>query len=199
MLEQLVIYEPFHGDLNIVGFYFSQNWTIIFRMNIMLRWRTLETTDWDHELMRNLFTEVVNQERRRIFFLISSNTIMLLCATSGIAPLEAPFIFHRGRAAATKTSLLHHEVWSSDENFSWKMQTMQPDRRLYSSAERPQSILVSDHQMEVCGPINIRLFGVVDVKICKTFCPPPSVFHWNSKGNKTCKGSRGASAPSLGD
>lgn len=199
MLKQLVIYEPFHGDLNIVGFYFSQNWTIIFRMNIMLRWRTLETTDWDHELMRNLFTEVVNQERRRIFFLISSNTIMLLCATSGIAPLEAPLIFHRGRAAATKTSLLHHEVWSSDENFFWKMQTMQPDRRLYSSAERPQSILVSDHQMEVCGPINIRLFGVVDVKICKTFCPPPSVFHWNSKGNKTCKVSRGASAPLLGD
>lgn len=199
MLKQLVIYEPFHGDLNIVGFYFTQNWTIIFRMNIMLRWRTLETTDWDHELMRNLFTEVVNQERRRIFFLISSNTIMLLCATSGIAPLEAPFIFHRGRAAATKTSLLHHEVWSSDENFFWKMQTMQPDRRLYSSAERPQSILVSDHQMEVCGPINVCLFGVVDVKICKTFCPPPSVFHWNSKGNKTCKVSRGASAPSLGD
>lgn len=151
---------------------------------------------WTHE--ESVYWGSESREKEA-HFLISSNTIMLLCATSGITPLEAPFIFHRGRAAATKTSLLHHEVWSSDENFFWKMQTMQPDRRLYSSAERPQSILVSDHQMEVCGPINIRLFGVVDVKICKTFCPPPSVFHWNSKGNKTCKVSRGASAPLLGD
>lgn len=73
---------------------------------------------WTHE--ESVYWGSESREKEA-HFLISSNTITLLCATSGIAPLEAPFIFHRGRAAATKTSLLHHEVWSSDENFFWKM------------------------------------------------------------------------------
>ena len=40
--------------------------TIDYKMNIVLYWRRLDTLDSDHELIRKLFTEVINQARSRL-------------------------------------------------------------------------------------------------------------------------------------
>ena len=40
---------------------FTLNWTIIYRMNVMLCWRRSVTSNWDHKFIRKLFTEVINQ------------------------------------------------------------------------------------------------------------------------------------------
>ena len=42
------------------NFYFSLNGTMVYRMNIALHWRGLETRDSDHKLLRTIFTDVIN-------------------------------------------------------------------------------------------------------------------------------------------
>ena len=39
----------------------------MYKINTMLYLR-LETSDWDHKLIRKLFTEVINQVRSRVIF-----------------------------------------------------------------------------------------------------------------------------------
>lgn len=46
--------------------------TIINKMNITLHWRRHKTSDWDHNLIRKLSTEVINQMGTRVNFLMSS-------------------------------------------------------------------------------------------------------------------------------
>ena len=62
-----------HGLKNILLYAcfivcFTLNNIMIYKMNIMPRLRRLERRDWDHTLVRKLFTEVINQVRRRFSF-----------------------------------------------------------------------------------------------------------------------------------
>ena len=47
---------------------FAQNGTTLYKMNIMLCWRRLESYDWDHKLIRKLSAEVLNQVGSRVIF-----------------------------------------------------------------------------------------------------------------------------------
>lgn len=42
---------------------FAPNWSIIYKINITLYWRRLETSDWEPKLVMKLFAEVINQLR----------------------------------------------------------------------------------------------------------------------------------------
>ena len=74
------------GDLSLVNhkvatpsslprfiIYLTLNGTIIYKMKITLYWRRLETTDWDHEHIRTLLTDGINQVRNTFFAHIQSD------------------------------------------------------------------------------------------------------------------------------
>ena len=48
--------------------YLTLNGTLIYKLNIVPFRRRLGTRDWDHKLIRKLFTEVINQVRSRVIF-----------------------------------------------------------------------------------------------------------------------------------
>lgn len=47
---------------------FYSKWDQNLKMILMLYWRRLETGDWDHKCFRKLFSEVINQVRKGVFF-----------------------------------------------------------------------------------------------------------------------------------
>ena len=49
-------------------FNFTLSGTMIYKMSTALYWRSCESSDGDHKLIRKLWTQLINQGRSRIIF-----------------------------------------------------------------------------------------------------------------------------------